>query len=119
MKTISRIKICLARQIQIFGILLEVLDNGVTELGFNVPPTYSERKPWFNPIALRKAKIVRNFGLSECNGVKVSSKIPDAQGIKPLIGQREVDYERLRLCNGALFRCGQNWTCSMIQSCEH
>ena len=25
----------------------------------------------FNPIALRKAKIVYNFGLSECNRVKV------------------------------------------------
>ena len=24
----------------------------------------------FNPIALRKAKIVHNFGLSECNRVK-------------------------------------------------
>ena len=24
----------------------------------------------FNPIALRQAKIVYNFGLSECNGVK-------------------------------------------------
>ena len=28
------------------------------------------RKPRFNPIALRKAKIVCNFGLSECNRVK-------------------------------------------------
>ena len=27
----------------------------------------------FNPIALRKAKIVYNFGLSECNRVKCSS----------------------------------------------
>ena len=26
--------------------------------------------PQFNPIALRKAKIVYNFGLSECNKVK-------------------------------------------------
>ena len=28
---------------------------------------------YFNPIALRKAKIARNFGLSECNRVKKSS----------------------------------------------
>ena len=28
------------------------------------------RAPWFNPIALIKAKIVNNFGLSECNRVK-------------------------------------------------
>ena len=27
----------------------------------------------FNPIALRKAKIVYNFGLSECNRVNTSS----------------------------------------------
>ena len=26
---------------------------------------------WLNPIALRKAKIVYNFGLSECNRVKI------------------------------------------------
>ena len=30
-----------------------------------------------NPIALRKAKIVWNFGLSECNGVKVPHKKVD------------------------------------------
>ena len=28
-------------------------------------------KDIFNPIALRKAKIVCNFGLSECNRVKI------------------------------------------------
>ena len=28
----------------------------------------------FNPIALRKAKIVCNFGLSECNRVKIKMK---------------------------------------------
>ena len=28
--------------------------------------------PFINPIALRKAKIVYNFGLSECNTIKVS-----------------------------------------------
>ena len=28
----------------------------------------------FNPVALRKAKIVYNFGLSDCNRVKVSSE---------------------------------------------
>ena len=28
--------------------------------------------PHFNPIALRKAKIVSNFGLSECNRVKTT-----------------------------------------------
>ena len=33
---------------------------------------------FFNPIALRKAKIVYNFGLSECNRVKVF-----VVGIKP------------------------------------
>ena len=33
---------------------------------------------WFNPVALRKAKIVYNFGLSECNRVntlRVSDEI--------------------------------------------
>ena len=29
---------------------------------------------FFNPIALRQAKIVYNFGLSECNRVKVSDE---------------------------------------------
>ena len=29
----------------------------------------------FNPIALRKAKIVYNFGLSECNRVKKKRKL--------------------------------------------
>ena len=28
----------------------------------------------FNPFAVRKAKIVHNFGLSECNRVKVPNK---------------------------------------------
>ena len=31
--------------------------------------------PCFNPIALRKAKIVYNFGLSECNRVKAGNTI--------------------------------------------
>ena len=31
---------------------------------------------WGNPIALRKAKIVYNFGLSECN--RVNSSIPSS-----------------------------------------
>ena len=32
----------------------------------------TESKRWdFNPIALRKAKIVYNFGLSECNRVEI------------------------------------------------
>ena len=30
----------------------------------------------FNPFALRKAKIVNNFGLSECNWVHVEEKNP-------------------------------------------
>ena len=30
--------------------------------------------PFFNPIALRKAKIVYNFGLSECNRPRVNSE---------------------------------------------
>ena len=29
----------------------------------------------FNPVALRKAKIVCNFGLSECNRVKFYNKV--------------------------------------------
>ena len=29
----------------------------------------------FNPVALRKAKIAHNFGLSECNRVKSFSKM--------------------------------------------
>ena len=36
--------------------------------------TMQENKPEvFNPIALRKAKIIYNFGLSECNRVKLLS----------------------------------------------
>ena len=31
---------------------------------------------YFNPIALSNAKIVYNFGLSECNRVKIYSDIP-------------------------------------------
>ena len=33
---------------------------------------------YFNPISLRKAKIVHNFGLSECNRVEVlnDAKVP-------------------------------------------
>ena len=30
--------------------------------------------PFFNPVALRKAKIVYNFGFSECNRVKKADK---------------------------------------------
>ena len=33
----------------------------------------------FNPTALRKAKIVCNFGVSECNGVNVNSIFLTAQ----------------------------------------
>ena len=45
----------------------------MSELGFSVPQQidHTEMGPRFNPITLRKAKIVHNFGLSECNRVKV------------------------------------------------
>ena len=33
--------------------------------------TAQSPKGWLNPIALRKAKIVYNFGLSECNRVNL------------------------------------------------
>ena len=36
-------------------------------------------KGWLNPTALRKAKIVCNFGLSECNRVNVSANSNDSQ----------------------------------------
>ena len=37
-------------------------------------PEYNETTDMiFNPVALRKAKIVYNFSLSECNGVKYTS----------------------------------------------
>ena len=35
----------------------------------------------FNPTALRKAKIVYNFGLSECKSIKGVSKISQQQRI--------------------------------------
>ena len=37
--------------------------------------------PGFNPFALRKAKIPKSFGLSECNRVKVWSDRPEKLGI--------------------------------------
>ena len=40
-----------------------------------------ETGPRFNPIALRKAKIEYNFGLSGCNRVKVSSERPEKREI--------------------------------------
>ena len=42
--------------------------GGLTTMFFFI---YYELFGDFNPIALRKAKIVYNFGLSECNRVKV------------------------------------------------
>ena len=38
--------------------------------------------PWFNPIALRKTKIVYNFGNPECSRVKISSERPEEREIK-------------------------------------
>ena len=35
-------------------------------------PNFEFTFVFFNPVALRKAKIVYNFGLSECNRVKPS-----------------------------------------------
>ena len=43
--------------------------------------------PAFNPIALRKAKIVQNFGLSECNRVNSISAILDLIGFKGYVGE--------------------------------
>ena len=53
---------CSVRQNDIENLLMENImnKNQIRVVGFV-----------FNPIALRKAKIVYNFGLSECNRVKV------------------------------------------------
>ena len=39
-------------------------------VGYGPNPFLHEQVLFFNPIALRKAKIAYNFGLSECNRVK-------------------------------------------------
>ena len=60
------------------------MNSGLTLLNSDLPNSMSHQQPghretgsWFNPIALRKAKIVCNFCLSECNRIKVTSESPE------------------------------------------
>ena len=48
--------------------------------------------PIFNPIALRKAKIVYNFGLSECNRVKFN----DTGHYNILVNSRKTFFIKLK-----------------------
>ena len=56
-------------------------------------PTESEIKSDFNPIALRKAKIVYNFGLSECNRVNDRLDLPELY----ISGSSDDNYEMIFL----------------------
>ena len=59
---------------------------------------------WFNPTALRKAKIVYNFGHSECNSVKVSEH--------NFMGNSA-------LCSASLLYRGQTLKGKMGRICSH
>ena len=67
-------------------------------------------KIFFNPIALRKAKIVYNFGLSECNRVKIEI------GLK----LKAISFmEAAKKLKKFLFLIGQKiWKCT-YRSCPH
>ena len=46
--------------------------KGITVIALYLNPIALRKYRTFDPIALRKAKIVCNFGLPECNRVKCS-----------------------------------------------
>ena len=84
----------------------------VSELGFNIPPkykSYMKMRPQFNPIALRKAKIAYNFGLSECNRVKSHQNDKGGDWIyNPwMVVQQVIHYTTTAPSCG--YRCKSEW----------
>ena len=55
--------------------MLRVMGSNSVSFSFDSYFCFDPQKKAFNPIALRKAKIVDNFGLSECNMVEGRSHI--------------------------------------------
>ena len=53
--------------------------KGKSTVMFLKEQTFSSRVDFINPFALRKAKIVYNFGLYECNRVKEGLQLPGKQ----------------------------------------
>ena len=74
-------------------------DLVIMHIGFSLCTNF-DYWPLFNPIALRKAKIVYNFGLSECSRDKmVVRKLVDLLQVHLLLQQYFLLLEQVQKCS--------------------